>query len=345
MPEERKIKVFHGMVNYGTQAGYFAQELRKNGVEAISVVVADPFKRRIDVELLYGGSLVQKILKHSWNLIRKIYWFFKYDTFHFYFGATLFPKQLDLPLYRLVGKKVIMEYLGDDAVLFDYSNKKYGKIPYYDRPKLEERDAHVVKRLNFEAKHTDLLLVCAPYISEFVPNSKVLPLGLDLAEFAFARKVIREKIVIMHAPTSKGFKGTDVILETLKKLISNGYSIEIKLVENVTHDQLKKHYQESDIFIDQIYAGWYGTAAIEAMASGCVVVCNYREDYFKYINYGKQIPIVNANKENIYSVLESLLNNRSKIASMKNESRKFVEEIHDIKVLTAKLLKYYRMIH
>lgn len=76
----KRLKVFHGLVNYGTQAGLFAQELRKLGIEAISVSFPDPYKRLIDVELLTGGNLFQKIIKHSWNWIRRFYWFFKFNT-------------------------------------------------------------------------------------------------------------------------------------------------------------------------------------------------------------------------------------------------------------------------
>ena len=52
----KELRVFHGLVNYGTQAGLFARALREAGVEAISVAFPDPFKRHIDVELLHGGD-------------------------------------------------------------------------------------------------------------------------------------------------------------------------------------------------------------------------------------------------------------------------------------------------
>ena len=122
----RRLHVFHGLVNYGTQAGLFAQGLRAQGIDALSVSVSDRFKRKIDIELIYDGdNIFENIIKHTWNRIKRYYWFFRYNTFHFYFGATLFSNQSDLPFYRFFGKKVLMEYLGYDVQLYKYSVEKY----------------------------------------------------------------------------------------------------------------------------------------------------------------------------------------------------------------------------
>src|SRR5690606_29311649 len=115
----------------------------------------------------------------------------------------------------------------------------------------------------------------------------------------------------------------------------------IMLVENVPHKELKERYKDCDIFIDQVLSGWYGTAAIEAMAIGRPVICYYREEYFQYINYGKKIPIINANCNNIYEVLKDLLCSKQNLQDIGLKSRKFVEDVHDIKKITERLIKEY----
>ena len=179
----KELRVFHGLVNYGTQAGLFARALREAGVEAISVAFPDPFKRHIDVELLHGGNLFQKVIKHTWNRIRFVLWFFKYNTFHFYFGSSLFPNQFDLPLYKFFGKKVIMEYLGYDVQLYQLSVDKYSITNIKSYKSLDEHiiaDSQKIKRLKRETKFVDLQLVCAPCYSEFVKDAQVLPLAIDI---------------------------------------------------------------------------------------------------------------------------------------------------------------------
>jgi len=350
MPKKKKrIKVFHGIINYGTQAGLFSRELRNQGVIAFSAANQDQYKRTIDTELLTGGSIIIKVLKHSLSTVRKIYWFFKYNTFHFYFGKSLFINQIDLPLYKFFGKKVIMEYLGYDVQLYQYSINKYEITNvryYYSQEKSLKDDKKKLARLKSESRYIDKKLVCAPCYSEFVPDSTVLPLAIDINEFEYSPKEApTDEIVIMHAPTSRGNKGTEFILNAVNQLIEDGYPIKMLLVENVTHAELKLKYLECDIFIDQILGGWYGTATIEAMALGRPTVCFIRESYFEHIDYGELIPIINAQPATIYQVLKETIENKHLLPEIGKKSREFVEEIHDVKKITSNLIKIYEQIH
>lgn len=347
--KQKKLKVFHGLVNYGTQAGLFAKELHIQGIEALSVAYPDKFKRQIDIELLHGGNFIQKIFKHTWNWIRRFYWFFKYNTFHFYFGSSLFPYQLDLPLYKYFGKKVIMEYLGYDVQLYQQSIEKYELTNvkfYYSHEESIKADKKKIERLQWETKYIDKQLVCAPYISEFVPGSEVLPLGIDLNEYEFKPKLVpTDEFVVLHAPTHRGNKGTEFILNAIIELQEIGYNIKIMLAENISHKDLKKKYSEADIFIDQIVGGWYGTAAIEAMAIGTPTVCFIRESYFEYINYGNEIPIINANPQTLKNVLRNLIDNKELLPKIGERSNEFVKKYHNLEKLTKRLIIIYEELH
>jgi hypothetical protein len=339
-----KLKVFHGLVNYGTQAGLLAKSLRENGIEAKSVVYHDSFKRQTDIELLFGGNIIQKVFNHSWNWIRRFYWFFRYNTFHFYYGISLFPFQLDLPLYKFFGKKVIMEYLGFDVQLYRFSVEKYGKntnIGFMKKGGLKH-DNKILKRLRFESRYLDMKLVCAPCYSEFVTGSIVLPLAIDIKEYPFLpSQIINERIIILHAPTHKENKGTSFIKDAIERLIKEGFPIKLEIAENITHDELKIRYRACNIFIDQILGGWYGTAAIEAMAFGRPTICFIREEYFKYIDFSNKIPIINANQDTIYDVIKKLICSKEDLEKIGLKSRLFVEEIHNLQKITCSLIHTY----
>jgi glycosyltransferase involved in cell wall biosynthesis len=340
-----RLRVFQGLVNYGTQAGLFAQGLREAGIDAISVSYPDAYKRLIDIELLHGGNTVQKIFRHSWNWIRRIYWFFRYNTFHFYYGTSLFPKQMDLPLYRFFGKKVIMEYLGYDVQLYQKSIDKYlitNVASYKPHEESIRADSSKIARLRHETKYVDLQLVCEPGYSEFVENSRVLPLAIDVSKIPFCPKNGQGEIIeIMHAPTHRGNKGTSFIQKAIDELLNDGYKINFTIVENVSHEELMERYKECDIFIDQVLGGWYGTAAIEAMAIGRPTICFLREEYYTYIDYGSKIPIINANPFSLYSELKSIINHRENLKEIGIQSRQFVEEVHNINNLVMQLLNLY----
>ena len=124
-------------------------------------------------------------------------------------------------------------------------------------------------------------------------------------------------------------------------LESEGYNIELRLIEGVKHEELVREYRNCDIFIDQISIGWYGTAALEAMAVGRPSCAFIDERYYQYIDYAEEIPVVNINKENVTEQLRNLLDNSEGLHSLGYRSRKFVEKYHDVKNVSKKLKRIY----
>lgn len=341
-----RIKVFHGLVNYGTQSGFLARGLRERGIESFSVTGFDPFNRVTDLTLKHSGNnIIEKSYNYIWNKIYLLHCFFYYNVFHFYAGKTLTNSQWELPFYRLFGKKVIFEYLGSDVQLYRYSveNFNYTNIIYrVDEEEADERDRKIKEKLKRHDKYADLQLVCAPCYSPFVPGSQVLPLAIDLEEFPYTpMHTLDDKIKIMHAPTHRGNKGTIFVVEAIDRLIAEGYPVEKVLVENVSHSQLKEYYKNCHIFVDQLLAGWYGTASIEAMAIGRPVLCNINEDYYKYVDYGEQIPIIHVDPETIYEKLINLVQSRNNLEHIGMKSKEYVENVHDIRVVVNQLTGFY----
>jgi glycosyltransferase involved in cell wall biosynthesis len=258
----------------------------------------------------------------------------------------LAPRQLDLPLYRLFGKKVVMEYLGNDIQGYELSIRKYRwtNMSHILSPAEGKKyDEKIRTRVKNEIKYIDRTLVCAPVYAEFAPHAEVLSLAIDIEAIPFSpMPAFNGTFKIMHAPTSRGFKGTKYIVEAVDQLRAEGLSIEFDLVEGVPHDELLNRYRACHIFIDQILGGWYGTASIEAMAIGRPVVVSIREDYFQHIDFGNQIPAIHADPDCIVQVLRELLNRSyGDLTKRGVESRKFVEEFHSVKKVTDKLVSIY----
>lgn len=345
-PERPLPRIFHGLVNYGTQSGLLARELRKRGYDAISVTAPDNFKRLTDLELRHGGVLPVKIWRHLANYWLLFQCFCKYDIFHFYFGHTLAPRQLDLPLYRIFGKKVLMEYLGSDIQGYEQSVRKYRWTNLSQKLEPAEgraNDRRIKRRSEHEKKHVNQRLVCAPIYSEFADDAKLLPLAIDMNSISLCPMPSFDGTFrIMHAPTHRGYKGTDFILKAIDKLRIEGFSIDFDVVEGVTHEKLLERYRACHIFIDQIMAGWYGTATIEAMAIGRPVVVSIRESYFQHIDYGKQIPAINADPDCITEVLRKLLKSGyDEVVKLGLKSRQFVERVHSVERVTDQLIAIY----
>ena len=69
-----------------------------------------------DVVVFDGPSKVR--LRDLITRVRcALVWSWRFDVFNFYAGATLLPYSLDLPLLRLMGKRIVMTYCGSDVRL------------------------------------------------------------------------------------------------------------------------------------------------------------------------------------------------------------------------------------
>lgn len=344
----RKIKVFHGIVNYGTQAGLLAEILRKNhGIKALSVGAPDSFKRIIDVELKHGGNIIQKIFRHSWNQIFLFSCFFRFNTFHFYFGKTLSTSQFDLPFYKFFGKKVIMHYLGNDVELYQWSKDTY-EITNMDNmltPEMgKKHDRIILKRLKFEAKYVDYKVVCAPQYSPFVPDSEFIPLALDLSNFKFTKPLdFHGELNILHASTNRKKKGTQFLIDAVNRLKEEGYKINLDICENISHSELKERYKKCHISVVALIGGWYGTAGVEAMATGRPIVTFIRPSLFKYTNLKREdLPIISAHKNNIYDVLKDVLNNKFDLEKLSYDSYDFAHKFHNPDKIVKRFLEIYQ---
>ena len=330
------MKVFHGLVNYGTQAGLLSQGLREEGIEAFSAVYDDSyFKRKIDFNITRDITSKCSIVRR-WKRLKFLLSIFReYNVFHFYFGTTLLPYNIDAPFYRLFGKKVVMEYLGTDVTLWLGYNGVDGHGRPVDRIK-------IIKKVQKQARQFDRQLVCAPCYYPCVDNSIILPLALDLSDFAYHPMDMKpgKVLTFMHCPTNRRQKKSDIIEAALDRLKTEGYQFNYKCVTNVSHDQLKQEYISSDVVIDQLN-GWFGTVSIEAMALGRPVVAGYRPHVCHYDERYEGMPIINADTYNVYNVLKDILDGKYDLEEISKKSREFVMRTHDLKSVTKQLISIY----
>lgn len=330
------MKVFHGLVNYGTQAGILAQGLRDEGIDAISVVLDDSyFQRQIDINVNRDINHKNPIVRRLKRLLFLLSLFRKYNIFHFYFGRTLLPYNIDAPFYKLFRKKVVMEYLGNDVSLWLGNNGVDGQGRPVNRIK-------ILKMIKKQAMQFDCQLVCAPCYYPCVDHSIILPLALDLSSFDYHPLDLRpgKILTIMHCPTNRRQKKSDYIEAALNRLEEEGYQFNYKCITNVSHDELKKEYITSDVVIDQL-TSWFGTVSIEAMALGRPVVAGYRSHMCHYDERYENLPIINADIYNVYQVLKDILDDKYDLEDISRRSREFVMNTHDLKNVTKQLISIY----
>ena len=131
---------------------------------------------------------------------------------------------------------------------------------------------------------------------------------------------------IVHAPSKRGIKGTDHVIEAVESLREDGYGVKLVLIENMPHRKAVEYYMQADIVVDQLLVGWYGVLAIECMALGKPVCVYIRDDLQSYL---PSMPLVNVSPESLKENLRLLVEDASLRKEIGAKARRFVEETHD----------------
>ena len=287
--------------------------LRRKGVDA-RLLVFWPQKWRpdeydINLDLPRQGFLRQQAVQ--WRALAK--YLPQTDVFHFYFGKTLVPKSVNLPILRATRKKSVMHYLGSDI---------RGKTP--------EQLAY--------GKKADAEIVGSYDAIRWVPDAEVIPPGVDLLAIAPAPPSERERPLIVHAPSSRRRKGSEHVIAAVE-----GLDADLELVEGLRHDAAFERYRAADIIVDQLNAGWYGLFAIEAMALGKPVVTFLHDEAVRRTEeaFGVRVPIVSATAETLREALRPLVADAAQRRTLGAASRAYVERVHNLETVTDRLLAVY----
>jgi len=357
------MKVLHCPTDTGGNPWCLSRAERKLGIQSdVIIFKLTRFRYPTDICLHFEKkSFISRELSR--------FKFFKqaieeYDVFHFNFGRSIldYPfsgilNYLDLPIIKNREKAIIITYQGCDARRKYFCKKNY-KISacaecdvWYCNIFL---DFMKKRRVEKAAIYADKLFVLNPDLLHLVPNSEFMPYCVDIYKlkniynnYKLKHDISnncnnKDKIVILHAPTNRSKKGTKYIVKACRKLIQEGFKIDLQLIENLPHDIAIKKYLQADIVVDQLLIGWYGSFAVEAMALEKPIICYIREEDAQILPFYNKIPIINANPFNIYDILKELLKNYDCLEEIGKRSRKYVENVHDPIKIAKKLIKTYK---
>jgi hypothetical protein len=138
---------------------------------------------------------------------------------------------------------------------------------------------------------------------------------------------------ITHSPNHRYVKGTEFIIDTVKKLQGEGLKIELTLIEKKSNEEVKQILQTgSDIHIEQLIYTGYALSAIEGMACGLPVITNEENEILTRVlrrySFLNECPVVSATPENITDVLRALIKNPGLRKELGVAGRKYVEKYH-----------------
>jgi glycosyltransferase involved in cell wall biosynthesis len=305
------LRVVHCPVNTAGVPWANVEALRRKGVDAKLVV----FERgklhpEADVDLRRPQGFLRSQAV-QWRAFARL--LPQTDVFHFYFGLTLVPKSLQFPILRAAGRKSVYHFMGSDI---------RGKPP--------EELAY--------GRHAGAQIVGSYDAIRWVPEAEVIPPGIDLSQFEPRPPSDRERPLVVHAPSSRSKKGTEHVIAACA-----GLPVDLEIVEGLHHDEARRRYEEADIVVDQLNAGWYGLFAIEAMALGKPVVTFLHDEAVRRTEeaFGVEMPVVSATAETLADRLRPLAESVEERRRIGAASRAYVEHVHDVDKLADRLLAVY----
>ena len=208
-----------------------------------------------------------------------------FDIIHYDGGLDFTRDSRFAKRWKAMGKAIVTCYYGSDL-------RARGIIREMD----EMSDLKLTSEFDHLAMKDDLEYVFYPY------DPSELPAIQTEKDFT--------KIRIVHSPTNRLYKGTDLILSVIEKL-KQSFSFEFLLLENLPRNEVLSIKSQCTISIDQVgglYGGTgYGKAGIESLAMGIPTITNMTEDYVHWL---PENPFIVANtakqlEESLIELIES----------------------------------------
>lgn len=134
---------------------------------------------------------------------------------------------------------------------------------------------------------------------------------------------------VVHAPTNRLLKGSDLIEPAVLALADQGI-VSYDAIEGLTREEAVRRMAAADVVLEQFRIGTYSTVAVEALASGRLVV-GYLHDQARDAvrdRFGVEVPIIQAEPTQIADVLRDIAADPGRYEPLRQQARQFVDRVH-----------------
>ena len=163
------------------------------------------------------------------------------------------------------------------------------------------------------------------------PAAQWLPIVIDVERWAQADAPLQHAVLrVVHAPSKDMVKGTHLIDDTMRRLHEEGV-VDYRVVRGIPAADMPAVIGDSDIVIDQFRIGTYGTAAIEAMAAGRLVISHVHDqvrDHVRTVS-GRELPTLEATPDTLEATIRDVAAHRDRYRAPALAGPEFVRELHD----------------
>ncbi|MBL8080136.1 MAG: hypothetical protein JNM55_19360 [Anaerolineales bacterium] len=353
-------RVFHGPYDVGGNAYYLSRGERTHKVLSETIVYFKQwFGYPCDIDLQMKPGSDPLLSLRWWAMMAKV--LLTADVVHFNFGGSFltdFTRKrvlADLPLLKELGIATFVTFQGCDSRISTYALSEFNINACAN---CRSKDLCGDAGYNFfkqeilaqVGRYFDGVFALNPDLMHNIEEARFLPYSncdIDAWRPPHHDWSHPGPLRVLHAPTWRELKGTDYIIAAVEKLRAEGEDIQLDLVENIPHNQVRRLYESCDILVDQVLVGWYGGLAVELMALGKPVMAYIRADDLKFIpaDMAKDLPVISVTVDSLADELRRLIHDRHQLSRIGAASRLFVEQWHDpVKVAKTTVTAYKQAI-
>jgi len=338
----KHMRILHAPIEIAGQVSLSVAGLREAGVVANAAVEPHPFayEYRPDILLPVGASAeaIRQKIEMSLHLASQN------DVINYHFGHSFLPDYMDyIDAYinAASGKKCIVEFWGTDVRIPEI---EFERNPYFKVTKGENGESARIRMQHWAEitkGHVIISDACLEdMVKPFFPHIHYVRQRINLDSFKPLYPSPEVNIPrVVHIPSHKGFKGTEVIREVVHRLKESGAELDYLEISGVTHDRAMQLCRTADIVIDQLRCGAHGILSIEAMALGKPVMVYIMDSLIDW--YPSDLPIINVNPDTLESELAKWVQMPKKRNELGKASRAYVEKHHDYKRNAQRLIEVY----
>ena len=255
-----------------------------------------------------------------------------FDVFIFSGGITFLFRR-DLRLLKLFRKRIIVVFHGSDSRPPYLNAASVGTEGRFDVQSCVRETREIKRKLRAIERYADVIVnhsMSSHLHERQVVNWLQVGIPYEVGTSAATRTAVSERaVVIVHAPTRPGPKGTALIERAITSLQQKGHAIRfVKLIDQ-PHANVLEALSECDFVVDELFSDTtMASFAAEAAAFGKPAIVGMQgfNELRRYTSSDVIPPALVCRADEVESAIERLVVDQEYRVELGRQARQFLEE-------------------
>jgi hypothetical protein len=229
--------------------------------------------------------------------------------------------------------KIVSIFLGSDVRHYPCFKQEFMPNDWVIPQKYDVPLGKKLARLRLHEKYSDAIFSVPDQMGMAIRPYYHLQLPVDCQRIPM-NLLSRDRPLVVHAPTNRSIKGSDIIESAFDSLKEEGVPFDYLPLYDIPRESLLRILGVADVLVDQLICHGPGWLGHEAMASGTVVATRFYEDSPRSF----RPPVYSIDQFNIKEKLKVLFESASIRRRFAVEGRRYVEENHSVESVVQKMI-------